>query len=164
MNEKIADFARQEVGKFYHGYVCGTEANLHEIIKYFPAWDLRRWDNHWGAAFVYHCCALAKFPLDIRFYDSQVSYSFANTKAWEQWAMLPEVNRFEEYVTGMNLEPGDIILVDSVFEGVLQDRIGIILEDREDYLLVAEGNFNNISAIVTRKKDNHIRAVIHMNN
>ena len=61
-------------------------------------------------------------------------------------------------------EPGDLILVDSVFEGVLQDRIGIILEDREDYVLVAEGNFNNISAIVTRKKDNHIRAVIHMNN
>ncbi len=163
MNIRLAEVAREEASKNYHGYVCGTEANLHPVVSSFPPWDMRKWDEHWSAAFVYYCCRLAEFDLPVRYPDARVSCNFAGCVAWEQWSMLEDVNRWIFFEPHIICEPGDIAIFDSVTEGVIHDRIGIVVEDRDDKILVAEGNFNNVSALVERKKDNHIRGYIKMN-
>ena len=57
---------------------------------------------------------------------------------------------------------GDIVLFDNVFCDVEHDHIGIILENKTDSFVVAEGNINNLSGIIERKKDEHIRAFIRI--
>ncbi|WP_022933486.1 hypothetical protein [Treponema bryantii] len=42
------------------------------------------------------------------------------------------------------------------------DHIGIVIENREDTILAAEGNINNKSEIIERQKDEHIRAYIRI--
>lgn len=162
MNHKLAVVAEQEAHKNYHGYVCGTEANLKPLIEMFPAWDMRKWDNHWCAAFVYYCCMQAGFVLPVKYPDERIGCNFAGCVAWEQWAGLPEVDRLTEYQEGMELAEGDVVLFDSISDGMIQDQIAIVLKDLGDRVVLAEGNFNNVSAVVTRKKNNHIRAVINM--
>ena len=163
MNERLAQTAREEALKSYHGYVAGTESNLHPLVAYFPQWDMRNWDAHWCAAFVYHCCRLSGIELPVRYPDDRVTCNFAGCIAWEQWAQLETVKRWREFGDGIEPQPGDIILFDSVFDGVVHDHIGILLEEQEDGVLLAEGNFNNVSAIVRRKKDKHLRGFIWMN-
>lgn len=162
MNQELAKIAKEEALKFYHGYVCGTEANLQKIVEGFPLWDMRKWDNHWCAAFVYYCCKLSNIELPIRYPNDQVSCNFAGCIAWEQWACLKEVDRWRDYESKETIEIGDLLLFDNVSDGVVHDHIGIIVADNEDTVSVAEGNFNNVSAIVIRKKDKHIRGVIRM--
>ena len=41
-------------------------------------------------------------------------------------------------------------------------HIGIVLEKREHTLLAAEGNVNNVSGIIERAMDDHIRAYIRI--
>lgn len=163
MNRTLADIAEREARKNYHGYVCGTESNLHPVVSSFPAWDMRKWDEQWNSAFVYYCVRNAGIKLPVRYPSDRVNCNFAGCIAWEQWATLPEVNRWVEFELEMCCEAGDIVLFDSVVNGQIRDTIGIIVEDRGDSILVAEGNFNNVSAVVERRKDNHIRGLIHMN-
>ena len=40
--------------------------------------------------------------------------------------------------------------------------MGIVTETNDDLLVVAEGNFNNVSCIVDRKRDHHIRCYIRI--
>lgn len=160
MNRKLAELSETEARKNYHGYVCGTEANLHPVINSFPAWNMRKWDGQWNAAFVYYCVRKSGSDLPVRYPSDSVSCNFAGCIAWEQWASLPEVDRWIPYELGMVCEEGDIILFDSVVNGQIRDTIGIVVENRENSVLVAEGNFNNISVVVERKKDNHIRGLI----
>ena len=49
----LAVAAEKEAKRFLHGYVSGTESNLHEIIASFPGWTLQEADGVWCAAFVY---------------------------------------------------------------------------------------------------------------
>ena len=42
------------------------------------------------------------------------------------------------------------------------DHMGIVLDKREGTILVAEGNVNNISGIIERPIDEHIRAYIRI--
>ena len=57
---------------------------------------------------------------------------------------------------------GDIVLYDRVFEGREHDPIGIVLENRAHAILTAEGNVNNVSCIVERPLDDHIRGFIRL--
>ena len=59
-------------------------------------------------------------------------------------------------------ETGDIVLYDRVFENKEHDHIGIVLENRNRTILAAEGNVNNISGIIERSIDEHIRAYIRI--
>lgn len=38
--------------------------------------------------------------------------------------------------------------------------MGIVLENYDDHLITAEGNVENVSRILERRKDGHIRAYI----
>ncbi|HKM05199.1 MAG TPA: CHAP domain-containing protein [Lachnospiraceae bacterium] len=163
MNRKLAEAARLEAISCFHGNVMGTKANLEPIISSFPIRDMRKWDNRWCAAFVYYCCIKAGIELPIKHPDQAVSCNFSGCIAWKQWAQLPDYDFWHE---GDEIdfvpEPGDIIMFDYVLEGMILDHMGIILENNDHVILVAEGNFNNVSAIVQRNKDKHIRGFIRL--
>ena len=54
------------------------------------------------------------------------------------------------------------MIYDRVFENKEHDHIGIILEKRGNMILSAEGNVNNISGIIERPIDEHIRGYIRI--
>ena len=59
-------------------------------------------------------------------------------------------------------QPGDIVLFDRVFANKVHDHIGIVLENRPNSLITAEGNLGNVSGVVERPKDGHIRGYISL--
>jgi chemotaxis signal transduction protein len=61
-------------------------------------------------------------------------------------------------------DKGDIVLYDKVFCNEPHDHIGIIIEATKDLIIVAEGNINNVSGVIERKKNNHIRGYIRIPN
>ena len=57
---------------------------------------------------------------------------------------------------------GDVVLFDRVFNNTDHDHIGIVLDNFHNYIITAEGNVENVSRILERKKDSHIRAYIRI--
>jgi hypothetical protein len=88
-----------------------------------------------------------------------ITCNLAGCIAWEEWARAD--GRLEYFRTG-SPAPGDIVLFDRVFCSAEHDHIGIVLEAQPDSLTVAEGNFGNVSAVVKRPRDEHIRAFIRL--
>ena len=157
----LAQVAKEEAGRFFHGRVMKTEHNLHEIIKPFPRWDIEEADGMWCAGFVYYCCIKAGFNFPIR--PSACSNNLAGCNAWEEWAIADENIMYaaasdKSFVPA----PGDIVLFDRVFIDKEHDHIGIVVENKEASIITAEGNVNNISVVIERKKDAHIRAYIRL--
>lgn len=160
----LAESARSEALQCFHGFVMTAESNLTPIITSFPGWSLREADGLWCAAFVYYCCQKAGFHFPIR-PIAGLSCNLAGCLAWEEWAQRD--SRLEYHPAGeLSFQPeaGDIALFDNVFVPAEHDHIGIILENREDFLITAEGNVNNLSAVLTRPRDHHIRAYIRIPN
>ena len=141
-----------------------TESNLQAIIAPFPKWSLKEADGNWCAAFVYYCCRKAGIPLPYHLKECKTC-NLAGCIAWEEWAMEDERIRYER-ATNHEFVPqaGDIVLYDDVFDGGEHDHIGIVLENKVDSIIAAEGNINNLSGILERKKDRHIRAYIRIPN
>ena len=163
MNLTISNVAQQEARKGYHGFVMGTNPNIDAIISLFPKWDINKWDNNWCAAFVYFWCIKAGINLPVKYPDKRVFNNFSACSAWEQWAKIPNINFWHDSKElGYNPEAGDIILYDRVFENTEHDHIGIVIEVRNLSLVVAEGNFNNVSAVIERNIDEHIRGFIRI--
>lgn len=163
MNQVLADVAKREALKDFHGAVLGTASNLEPIAKLFPktpTWDLSDWENCWCAAFVYYCVVSAGFILPVRYPDKGVTCNFAGCIAWEQWAKLRENNCW--YDATEIPEIGDIVLFDNVFQNKEHDHIAVILSASANHIITAEGNFNNVSAIVTRQIDEHIRGYVRI--
>lgn len=158
MPNKLAETARHEALKSWHGYVCSSESNLDPIIAPFPKWTLREADGLWCAAFVYHCCQKSGMRFPIRPKEC-ASSNLAGCGAWEEWAQNDA--RIEYICTGEPLS-GDIVLFDRVFCNAAHDHIGVVLEVLSDRIITAEGNFGNVSAIVERPRDEHIRAFIRI--
>lgn len=163
MNQKLSTIAKQEAQKCYHGFVMETKTNIDEIISLFPKWEIEKWNNHWCAAFVYFCCTKAGINLPVRYPDERVPSNFAGCSAWEQWAKLPYINLWHDSNEPQFFpEAGDIVLYDRVYENAEHDHIGIVIETRNASIVAAEGNFNNVSALVERNLDEHIRGFIRI--
>ena len=144
----------------FHGAADGKASNLGPIVAPFPTWKVEEADGLWCAAFVYYCCREAGFDLPIRPKECR-SCHLAGCIAWEEWALGDpriEYHRGD----GFTPEPGDIVLYDRVFENAPHDHIGIVLENRGQAILAAEGNVNNVSALMERPLDEHIRAYIRI--
>lgn len=159
--QKLADVARIEAQSFYHGKVMQTEPNIYPLIEFFP-WSIDKADGNWCAAFVYSCCIKAGFEIPIK-PNGCVSSNLAGCAAWEEWAIKD--TRIEYHnADKIDFIPdaGDIVLFDKVFIDVEHDHIGIIIENKETSIIVAEGNINNVSGIIERNKDLHIRAYIRL--
>ena len=148
---KLAVIARKEAEKPYNGKLNNYMPNIQDIVALFPKWSVDEASGLWCAAFVYHCVLLAGFKIP------------AGCVAWEEWAQAD--NRIECHSANDNVfQPaaGDIVLFDRVFNNTEHDHIGIVLENYDDYIITAEGNVENVSRILERKKNRHIRAYIRI--
>lgn len=163
---KLAEVARTEALRPFHGTLANKESNIKPIVDLFPKWSVEQADRNWCAGFVYYCCVKAGFIIPYSPKEC-VSCSLAGCGGWEDFAIGDK--RIEYYLgSDMNFLPdaGDIVLYDRVFINLEHDHIGIVLASKKDTITVAEGNtFNdNISRILERDKDEHIRAYIRIPN
>ena len=142
----------------FHGFAEGERSNLEPIVQFFPGWTVDEADRLWCAAFVYYCCVKAGFEIPIRPSGCKTCH-LAGCIAWEEFAMGDSGIEYHKGGEEFAVKPGDIVLYDRVFENREHDHIGIIVETREGFILVAEGNVNNRSEIIERPVDEHIRAV-----
>ncbi len=156
--QDLANVARMEAQKTWHGAVVGLKPNIQPLIQLFPKWPMKEADGLWCAAFVYYCCIQAGYEIPIR--PKECSCSLAGCGAWDEWAQGD--NRIGWRSASCVPLPGDIVLYDKVFENKAHDHIGIVLEDRGDSIVAAEGNLGNVSGIVERPKDKHIRGYISL--
>lgn len=156
----LAQTAKEEALKCYHGFVMGTEPNIDEMVALFPQWSIEEADGYWCAAFVYYCCVKAGYDIPAR--PMGCSCSLAGCGAWEEWAMADQRLAYHGNTEHFNPEPGDIVLFDRVFIKEEHDHIGIVVDVRQDCIAVAEGNINNLSGILKRPRDERIRAFIRL--
>lgn len=156
---KLAEVARSEALKTYHGRVMETEPTIGEMIKYFPKWTPEEADGLWCAAFVYHCCVTAGFEIPIRPKECVTSH-LAGCLAWEEWAKADPQLSYHPANSSYEPSRGDIVLFDNVFCNSEHDHMGIVLECKSDSIITAEGNINNLSGVLERRRDKHIRAYI----
>ena len=159
--EKLASTAREAALKPFHGYLPGKESNLEPIVRPFPGWSLREADGLWCAAFVYYCCLEAGFAIPYR-PDQCVTCHLAGCGGWEEFALGDPRIEYHNPGDGFCPGPGDIVLYDRVFCGGEHDHTGIVLEVRDGTLLAAEGNSGNVSRLMRRPMDEHIRAYIRI--
>lgn len=80
--------------------------------------------------------------------------------AWEEWAKKDP--RIGWLPSSCLPQPGDIVIFDRVFENKPHDHMGIVIEVRENSLLTAEGNLGNVSGLVERPRDKHIRGYVSL--
>jgi len=110
---------------------------------------------------VYYCCKKAGFDIPIK--PWACSCNLAGCNAWEEWAMADK-NIIYATPADTDFTPaaGDIVLFDRVFENKEHDHIGVVIENHDDTIITAEGNINNVSGVIERAKDEHIRAYIRL--
>ena len=159
--EHMAEVAKEMAQIPFHGAVDGLESNLAPIVRAFPTWSLREADGLWCAAFVYYCCREAGFGIPYRPGECKTCH-LAACLGWEEFALSDPRIVYHKGADGFVPEPGDIVIYDRVFENKEHDHMGIILEKREHSFLAAEGNINNVSGIIQRSIDEHIRAYIRI--
>ena len=161
--KKLAEIAREKAQIPFHGYLKDEESNLQPIIKYFPKWNLKDADKLWCAAFVYYCCVEAGFQIPYS-PNECITCSLAGCGGWEEYAIGDRRIGYHKRESSFAPEAGDIVLYDRVFINQEHDHIGIILKVDADTITVAEGNtfHDNISRIIKRQIDEHIRAYIRI--
>ena len=159
--KNLAEVARDMAQLPFHGDVDGKASNLAPVVRLFPTWSIREADGLWCAAFVYYCCTEAGFGIPYRPAECKTCH-LAACFGWEEFAAGDQRIGYHKGTENYVPEAGDIVLYDSVFENKPHDHIGIVLEKREHTILVAEGNVNNISGIIERPIDGHIRAYIRI--
>lgn len=163
---KLAKVAKAAAQKPFYGILQSQAPNIQPIVALFPRWNVEEADKNWCAAFVYYCCVEAGFQIPYS-PNECISCSLAGCGGWEDFALN---DKRIEYHPGNddNFIPaaGDIVLYDRVFINAEHDHMGIILENRPDSIIVAEGNTynDNISRVIIRDKDEHIRAYIRIPN
>ena len=159
--EYLASVARDMALVPFHGAVDGLESNLAPIVRPFPRWSVREADGLWCAAFVYYCCMEAGFGIPYRPNECKTCH-LAACYGWEEFAISDSRIEYHRGADDFIPEAGDIVIYDRVFENKEHDHIGIVLEKRDHTLLAAEGNVNNLSGIIERPIDGHIRAYIRI--
>ena len=160
-SQKLAEIAKTEAQRFFHGRVMKTEHNLHDIIGLFPKWHIDEADGMWCAGFVYYCCMKAGFVIPTK--PKECTRSLAGCLQWEQWAIGDNgIGYFGADSSGFVPMAGDIVLFDNVFIDHEHDHIGVVVENKEASIIVAEGNINNVSGVIERDKDLHIRGFIRI--
>lgn len=162
----LAKIAKAEALRPFHGFLPNEDSNIKPIVDLFPKWSITQADRNWCAGFVYYCCVKAGFLIPYS-PDECVSCSLAGCGGWEDFSLG---DTRIEYNTSSDKkfipEPGDIVLYDKVFINREHDHIGIIIENKINTIIAAEGNTysDNISRILERNKDEHIRAYIRIPN
>lgn len=160
---RLAEVAKEKAEVPFHGYIEDKQSNIAPIIDLFPKWNIRDADRLWCAAFVYYCCVETGFVIPYS-PDECVTCSLAGCGGWEEYAIGDYRIGYHKANEPFNPEAGDIVLYDRVFCNQEHDHIGIILEVKDGKIIAAEGNIfdQNLSGIVERPIDEHIRAYIRI--
>ncbi len=159
--KRLARVAKDMARLPFHGLEEGKGSNLEPIVAPFSGWTPEEADRLWCAAFVYYCCRKAGFEIPVRPKECR-SCHLAGCIAWEEFAMGDPRIAYHRGGEGFVPEAGDIVLYDRVFENREHDHMGIVIENRGDTILAAEGNIDNRSGIIERPADGHIRAYIRL--
>ena len=152
---------KKRLRSLFMGILRGKNRILSRSFGFSPQWTLKEADGLWCAAFVYYCFREAGFDIPIR-PEACKSCHLAGCIAWEEFAVGDPRIGYHQSGEGFVPEAGDIVLYDRVFENKEHDHIGIVMENRGDTILAAEGNINNKSGIIERPKDAHIRGYIRI--
>jgi hypothetical protein len=160
--ERLAKCAEASARRPFHGNLMGLRSNLKPITDHFPEGPRSDFEGKWCAAFVYHCCVSVGYNFPHR-HPEPLTCSFAGVRAWLEWSKLP-CNEFYFARRNRSFSPrrGDIVIYDRVIDPGPHDHIGVVLNVRKDRLSVAEGNVNNISAVVEREIGQHVRGFVRI--
>jgi hypothetical protein len=82
--------------------------------------------------------------------------------AWEEFAINDKQIEYHKGTEDFVPDAGDIVIYDRVFNNQEHDHIGIVLQKSEHTILAAEGNIRNVSGIIERPIDEHIRAYVRL--
>lgn len=161
--KRLAEIAKECAELPFHGYLVGEDANIEPIIQYFPKWNVKDADKCWCAAFVYYCCIKAGFDIPYS-PDECITCSLAGCGGWEEFAIGDKIIEYYRNHSDFVPEAGDIVLYDKIFNNQEHDHIGIILELKQNHIIVAEGNIadTNSSGVIKRVLDEHIRGYIRI--
>lgn len=159
--ENLAKVAKEKALLPFHGAADGKASNLAPIAALFPTWSEDAADGLWCAAFVLYCFREAGFAIPYRPKACKTCH-LAGCLGWEEFAKFDPRIEYHKGDGDFVPQAGDIVLYDRVFENAEHDHIGIVLEKREHTILAAEGNLNNISGVIERPIDEHIRAYIRI--
>ena len=143
--EHLAKVAKEMALVPFHGAVDGLESNLAPVVRPFPSWNIRE----------------AGFEIPYRPNECKTCH-LAACFGWEEFAINDHRIEYHKGTEAFVPKAGDIVIYDRVFENREHDHMGIVLVKREHALLAAEGNVNNISGIIERPIDEHIRAYIRI--
>ena len=157
----LALIAKEKALFPFHGYIPGQASNLEPIIRFFPSWSLKEADGLWCAAFVDYCCVEAGFEIPYR-PNECITCHLAGCVAWEEFALGDRRIEYHKGTEAFGPEAGDIVLYDRVFDNQPHDHMGIVLQKQKDSILAAEGNVQNVSGLIERPLDGHIRAYIRL--
>lgn len=157
----LAQVAKAMALRPFHGAVDGLPSNLAPIVRPFPTWSVEEADGVWCAAFVLFCCNEAGFAIPCRPRECAVCH-LAGCPGWEELALRDPRIEYHKGTEDFVPAAGDIVLYDRAFENREHDHIGIVLEKRAHTILAAEGNVNNVSRVIERTLDDHIRAYIRI--
>ena len=158
---ELADVAETLALLPFHGKTDCEESNIAPLITHFPNWSISAAEGLWCAAFVYHCCILAGYEIPYS-PEECISCSLAGCGGWEEFALGDSRIVYAREAEAFVPRPGDIVLFDRVFCGREHDHIGIVLKASDTQLITAEGNVENRSRIMTRSRDEHVRAFIRL--
>lgn len=149
MNLKLAEIARNEARKNYHGNTDAAIGNLQPLADLFEVADdvtLETLNADWSGAFVYLCTELAGMGLPVRYPDPRVHASFASARAWVEYARLPKIRLWHTPDTPP--EVGDVAVLAPTDNTPC--LLGVILEVYDDTADVAIGDYHNHSAVVEK--------------
>ena len=161
MNTVLAQVAREEAKKNYHGETDTTMSNLQGVAELFDVVEnvtLDSLSDDWSGAFVYLCTELAGMGLPVKYPDPRVRSSFASVTAWEQYAKLPKIRLWLEH--DEKPEEGDLVIFED--EVGKAPRMGVVLEVSDEGIEVALGNYRNHSAIIEHPLERGISGYIRL--
>ena len=163
MNLKLAEIAREQAKKNYHGDTVASIGNLQIFAELFEEADgvtLETLDNDWSGAFAYLCTRLAGIELPVRYPDPRVPASFASVFAWEAYARLPKTRLW--HTCAEIPEQGDLVILD--YEEGKPPRMGVLLAIENGVMEIAVGNHRNHSAIIERRLEEGVRGFVRLKN
>lgn len=163
--KKLAQLARKEGLLNLKGDIKKAGPEIEKFLSPFrkelgksdPRFLDIRFGADWCAAFVYYLVVKAGYNLGIKPFQNKRG-TFGLVGIWFEWSVSE--GKFRDIL--YEPEPGDLILYDRIVSDSELDHIGIVLENKNSYLITAEGNVNNMTGIFKREKNNNIRGYIRL--
>ena len=161
MNLYLAEIAREEARKNYHGNTAAAIGNLQPMAELFEVADdvtLDSLNADWSGAFAFLCTEAAGVGLPVRYPDPRVCGSFASVAAWEQYARLPKIHVW--HFADEEPEIGDLVVFEQ--KPNKPPKMGIVLTVNGDTIDAAVGNHHNHSAVIEHHRSEGVRGYIRL--